>query len=176
MEILKKSAKFVLKVLVVVVIVAAILMLVLVKGCGAELNTHNVPAKIVDNEGNHVEMTAKELEALQDENEAKFEKYYVGAKISFTGTVEEIKTNFTWNGSSIIFDAIYFEEGWYVFVLHGSENDLLGELEVGDKVEVESQIYDAHMGIRLQGSTKNAIYGTIYGEEDLLKTKLSLVD
>ena len=50
-------------------------------------------ATITDNEGNTVQMTAKELKKVYDENEAKFNDLYQGADIELTDTVESVSTD-----------------------------------------------------------------------------------
>ena len=99
------------------------------------------PATIVDNDGNTVSMTAKELCDIYSENKAKFDKYYYGATISFTGTVESVQTNLRKNGSSTTVDSIKFQEGWEVHLLHAWNDDILVELSKGTVVKVSSKIY-----------------------------------
>ena len=47
----------------------------------------DIKATITDNEGNIINMSSKEMFELYDGNEAKFDKYYLGAKITFVGTM-----------------------------------------------------------------------------------------
>lgn len=101
----------------------------------------NSPATIIDNEGNAVSMTAKELCDIYSENKAKFDKYYYGATINFTGTVESVQTGFRENGSSTTVDSIKFQEGWEVHLLHGWNNNILVELSKGTVIKVSSKIF-----------------------------------
>lgn len=118
-----------------------LLALVLCLGLCACATQSSSPAAIVDNDGNSVSMTAKELCDIYSENKAKFDKYYYGAAINFTGTVEKIETDFRQNGSDIRVDRIIFQEGWEVYLLHGWYDDVLVELSKGTVVEVSSKIF-----------------------------------
>ena len=108
--------------------------------CG-EGKSSAAPAKIVDNEGTEVEMTAEELIAIDDENSAKFDKYYEKAEITLTGTVKEVKSNVLVQSVGVLYDYIVLEEGWEVWMIHDSHEDVLLELSAGDTIEVSSQIY-----------------------------------
>ena len=60
-------------------------------------------ATITDNDGNTVQMTAKELKEIHKENEAKFNDLYQGADIELTDTVESVST-----------DTVELKGGWEV--------------------------------------------------------------
>ena len=100
-------------------------------------------ATITDNDGNTVQMTAKELQKVYDENEARFDKLYQDAEITLTGTVESIKSNFMYTGSSTRYDSITLEDGWQVDIAHGSHDDVLLELGAGSTITVTSEICSA---------------------------------
>lgn len=118
-----------------------LLALVLCLGLCACATQNSSPAAIIDNDGNSVSMTAKELCDIYSENKAKFDKYYYGATINFTGTVESVRTDFLMNGSDIRVDRITFKEGWEVYLLHAWNDDILVELSEGTVVEVSSKIF-----------------------------------
>lgn len=124
-------------------VVSMILTLVMVLSlcaCGGG-STPATPATIVDNEGNTVEMTPEELIAIDNENGAKFDKYYEKAEITLTGTVKEITANVLVQSVGALYDIIELEEGWEVWVIHGSHDDVIVELSAGDTLEVSSQVY-----------------------------------
>ena len=132
-------------------------------------------ATIVDNEGNTVQMSHDELQAIHDENQIKFEKYYVGADITFVGTVQSIKTGIH-AGTGVLYDicwdTIEFEEGWRADVHHGSYDDILAELSAGDKLKVESQIHDGFIYVEVSGCNTDGSRTV----EDLKQTKLTIVE
>lgn len=132
-------------------------------------------ATIVDNEGNTVEISAKELLDLEKENEAKFEKYYLGADITFIGTVKSITTNYITSGSSTKLDAIVFEEGWKVELAQGQYEDILVELSAGDKVQVESQIWSTWDNVIIRGCYHLGD-SVLSGSEDLQSTTIFVVE
>lgn len=105
--------------------------------CGGSSDTK---ATIIDNEGNTVQMTAKELIALDDENSAKFDNLYQNAEITLVGTVESVDSGFRENGVSFLWDRITLEGGWQIQMYHGSHDEVLLELSAGDTVEITSKI------------------------------------
>ncbi|MBQ3009567.1 MAG: hypothetical protein IJD81_00085 [Oscillospiraceae bacterium] len=143
--------------------------------CGGS-TVKELPATIIDNEGNTVEMTHDELLQVNKDNQLKFEKLYGGADITFIGTVKNIKTEIyaaaTGVLSSICWDEIYFEEGWKVLVHHGSYDDILMQLSAGDKLQVESQIYYAFISVEITGCDE---YGS-KGNDGLKMPILTLVN
>lgn len=100
------------------------------------------PATITDNDGNVVQMTSKELCKVESENAARFEKVYYGADVVFTGTVKAVISNTSFNGGLTV-DGIEFEDGWEVHLRNGWYDDILLQLNSGDKVKVKSQIFSA---------------------------------
>ncbi len=105
-------------------------------------------ATIVTNEGETVEMTATELIDVYDSNEAKFEKTYTGAEITFTGTVKSVNTKCsvcaTAGKVSANQNKIVFEEGWCLII--GSENYNaidLADIEKGETITVTTGIVGA---------------------------------
>ena len=108
----------------------ALVGIVTITGCGSNSTTK---ASIVDNEGNKVEMTAKELLDINSENEKKFEKYYKGAKIELTEKVKEVSSC-----SGCIYDIVYLENDWEV--VFSKDYYDLADLNKGDKVHIKSTI------------------------------------
>ena len=135
------------------------------------------PATIVDNEGNTVEMTAAELVEVAG-NGAKFDKYYRGASITFTGKVKRVETSLAYNSSSF-YDMIFFEEGWIVYLPedtydNGKYADILAEIDVGDMVTVSSDICFCSSGskeIDIRGMADDNIG---FDEESMLTTVITI--
>ena len=123
------------KVLAIIMILTMCLVLC---ACGG-----GTAATITDNEGNTVQMTAKELKEIYKENEARFDKLYENAEVTLTGTVESIDSNFMYKGTSTRYDSITFEDGWQIDIAHGSHDDVLLELSAGDTITVTSEINSA---------------------------------
>lgn len=115
--------------------------------------------------GNSETMTVSEFKEA-GKNELK----YQGAEITFVGTVKEIQTNIYENGSSIKTDYITFEENIQVYLLSGYNTDFLSSIDIGDKVEVTSNLFSAdgyYIDVRGMSSKEG------YNEESLKKTTLS---
>ena len=104
-------------------------------------------ANVITNEGNSVTISFDELIATYDSNEARFDKLYKGAKITFTGTVQYIKTNTSvcakegkvYSGQS----KIVFEEGWCLIIGDGNNDYDLADYDAGDVLEVTTSILGA---------------------------------
>lgn len=127
-----------------------------ITGCGS-----NSKATIINNENETENLTAKDLYKINNENEAKFKKYYVGAKITFDGTVSSVETNEdncyentsyvrlendigTVRKSSGSSDQrkcaiINFKEGYKLMIPSGETIDI-ADISNGDKYHVESNI------------------------------------
>lgn len=105
-------------------------LVLIITGCGNK----GTKASIVDNEGNKVEMTAKELLDINSENSAKFEKYYKEAEIELTGTVEKVSTNM----GGWIYDIVYLDDNWEI--VFSKDYYDLSELEKGTKIHIISTI------------------------------------
>lgn len=144
------------KKIVSLILIASICVMSLV-GCGDKKESESSEsindkgtATIVTNQGDTENITAEELMAICDGNEASFEKKYMGAEISFIGTVSKIKTDtdfYTGDGIGANQNAsvIYFEEGWAVAVCTQNNQNVvdLADVNVGDKLEVKSAICGA---------------------------------
>ena len=105
-------------------------------------------ATIETNEGETVEMTAAELIDVYDSNEAKFEKLYTGAEITFTGTVKSVKTKCSVCATAGTVSAnqnkIVFEEGWCLIVGTDNYNAIdLADIEKGESITVTTGIVGA---------------------------------
>ena len=123
------------KILAIITILAMCLALC---ACGG-----GTAATITDNEGNTVQMTAKELKEIYQKNEARFDKLYENAEVTLTGTVESIDSNFMYKGTSTRYDSIKLEDGWQIDIAHGSHDDILLKLSAGDSITVTSEINSA---------------------------------
>lgn len=118
-------------------------------GCGAkneendnnETESKNSKATIVDNKGTTAEMSAKELYDIYNENELKFDKYYDGAKIQLTGTVEKVKEN------GICGYGVYeinLEDDWAICLYQEGNEDFVTELSKGTKIKANSNVGFVH--------------------------------
>ena len=110
-------------------------------------------ATITDNEGNTVQMTAKELKEIYKENEAKFNDLYRGADIELTDAVESVST-----------DTVELKGGWEVQLSTSKHGDILKSLSKGDSVYVKSNIYTAFTDVELKG-----LVGSVGWDDDSLK-------
>lgn len=118
------------------VVLALVLIIVLFSMCSIP----ETKATVTDKNGNTVYMTNKEI-IEAGENDAKFNSLYLGADISFVGTVKEIKTNCTnITVSSTAGDYIEFEEGFEVFLPLDYYEDFLVTVNKGDRIKVSSEI------------------------------------
>ena len=131
-----------------------ILALVLCLGlcaCGAGTETPTEPAvtkaTIVTNEGNTVEMSAEDLFKEFDGNEARFNKLYRDAKITFTGTVKSIRVDtLVLNGKGGATgheNKIVFEEGWCLIICSKNTAFDLADYYPGQKLKVTTGILTA---------------------------------
>jgi len=110
-----------------------------------------IPATIIDNEGNEVQMTADELRAVEEENAAKFKQLYKNAEITITGTVESVdayQMKFGSNNKNVYY--VNLEEGWRAIVLQELHGEVI-DLSRGDKVEIKSLL-------RYCGATHMEVY------------------
>lgn len=156
----KKSHKGLIALLIIIVV--AVATVVVIKPFGLNIipfgtsNTEEAKAKITDNNGNVIYLTAQELMNIDNTNEAQFEYLYKGAKIEFIGTVEKITTNYRYNGSTTLHDSITFKEHWKVEMLSGKAGDLLLKMNPGTKVSVSSNISYCHGDVVLQETSSTA--------------------
>lgn len=104
-------------------------------------------ATVTTTEGNTVTMTAEDLIAAYDANEASFNKLYLYAPIQFTGTIRNIKVDTSVIVESGKVDAgqqkIVFEEGWCLVLGENNTNYDLAQFNAGDVVTVTSSIVGA---------------------------------
>lgn len=179
----KKSHKGLIALLIIIVVAAIAVVVVKINGTNiftinstptsTSAPSEEVKAEIIDNDGNIVYMTADEVSAAKDENEARFKKLYIGAKIEFTGTVESVRSDYTEYGWGWRFDSITFEEGWKVVLPHGEYDDILMKLSAGSKVKVNSNIFYAdHFDVDVRGTGESG--GTNINK--MANTRLSLVE
>ena len=139
---LKKKHGCLTGILVMLGVCVAIIAILFMNGTIRRVDKNDITATIITNSGETVKMTRSELEEIYESNEAKFEKEYHGAKISYEFTVRSIETGiyFGSDTSGNCFDRINCKESlWNVLVLHDSFSNL-DELEVGDRLYVESRI------------------------------------
>ena len=111
-------------------------------------------ATITDNDGNTVQMTAKELISINEENESKFKKQFELADITVEGKVEKVeeaKLDFSFRYVDVI--DLYLEGGWQIDLLKDKHEEVI-DLSKGDSVKVSSKISRA--------ATFNVTYITLY--------------
>ena len=155
-------------ILILLTLVNFCLLLVLTS-CGLR----ETKATIVDNQGEKIELSAKELKEVYETNEAKFERVYKGANISFEGTVKSVEADCTEYGSGIALDRIVFEEGWKVSLAHGTNTEFLEDLEKGTKVRVKSNINSCFgIDIDIRGMNEDGSYS----RKSLEKTEIELAE
>lgn len=125
-------------------------------------NALEVKATVINNKNETEQLSSKEIINIIEENQAKFAKYYAGAKISFNGTVEsiEVRSNncLSTVTSSSMMDSginsyglnykyderscyvINFKEGYKLRIPEGNLIDV-ADINKGDKYYVESNIF-----------------------------------
>ncbi len=93
-------------------------------------------AQITTNAGDVEEITAKELDKLQESNGAKFDTDYKHGEVLGVGIVSEIKGAHGWNGYDME-AAVRLENGWYV---EAASPDMVKDFEVGDVVAFKGKL------------------------------------
>lgn len=124
-------------------------------------NNNISKATIINNEGKTEQLSSSDIIDIYKENDAKFQKYYLSAKISFDGTIKSISTESyncydtvnvirydnginTFVGTSGSSDkrkciSVYFEEGYKLFIPESNLLDV-ADISKGDKYHVDSNI------------------------------------
>lgn len=112
-----------------------------------QVGSETLKAAIITNEGETVSMTAEELIADYDSNEARFNKQYQYAKIEFTGTIDYIKVD-----TDVIVESgkvssgqqkIVFKEGWCLVIGESNTKYDLADFDTGDVIRVTTSIVGA---------------------------------
>ena len=151
------------------IIFLGILVLIIVAIFFSKLNNVDTIATIITRNGETEQLTKKELINIHNENEAKFDKNYLGAEISFIGTVSKVEYDFLeqMGSSRSSRDAIILKEGYKVYLPHDLYD--MTEFSKGDKVFVCSNIFSIISGtsIELRGTG-----GSIGYNETSLKTTI----
>lgn len=128
-----------------------------ITGCGTQEK-----AKITEVNGETEDLTYSELSKIYEDNPLSFNEKYIGAKITVTGKIKEIKedesitVNHAYDEDGNIYETdditwrhrpmIELEDGWQIFIFGESEykkidsNVELSDLKVGDTIKVETQI------------------------------------
>ena len=132
-------------------------------------------ADIICNDGTSVRLSSDELRAEADENEVKWKEKYVGAPITFVGTVDDI--SWETNPKMMGFDEtiIRFAEGWELHLnrKQGATTDLkVDGIGKGTVLKVETQIFDVDVfRVYVRGCKSDGSYNA----ETLMKTQFSEV-
>lgn len=137
--------------------------------------TERPVATITCHDGSIVKLTAKEIYRLNKENSGIFKQLYLGADITFVGTIKEISCDVYDSALWVSCDYIQFEEGWYLQLYHGIYTELLLTLSAGTKLEVHTQLYSASLNedqIAVKGTTEEGGYGAA----TLKKTTIVVVE
>ena len=116
-------------------------------------STKEEPATVTDNYGNTAQYTSYQIRSVYNENEAKFEDQFVGAKITLTDTIYSIETTekyFVGGIGDVGFYKITLKRSWEVLLV-SSEHPEVIDLKKGDKIQVISKIdssnsYDVILG------------------------------
>ena len=177
----------------IITLLAVVLMIISLCACGNDFDTHDSSVSdiatedentmkkstVLTNENETVELTIDDLISSYDENEAKFNKLYLGAKINFEGTIKSIKTE-----TGVIVEEggvvsgqnkIVFEEGWCLVVGANNTEIDLANLDIGEVVNVTTSIvgapYDTDFLKTVSGDNRvlwlvgdDKIYGRQYSE------------
>ena len=124
----------------------------------SEAEKEVIKAKITRTDGVEEELSIDELFAIREENWAKFEKYYIGAAVEITHTVESV------GYSTIYFGEDTLKNQWMVTNEKGSglsafAPDFCGvaleDLSKGDKMFIKSVIRNSdNRGIELMNPTE----------------------
>lgn len=96
--------------------------------------------KITDNYGKNIQISAKELCSIYDNDINEYNKKYSGAKVNFTGHINRIETGFTINSGDIIYSEITFKEG---YIITFESDDSIKELKLEDTLNIEGNIGSA---------------------------------
>ena len=147
----------------ILVIGLSLILLIGLTGCGNNEDNNNPrdnKMTIIDNDNKTVNMSINELYDISKENEAKFQKYYLGAKVSFDGVISNVEvddssckssTSFVqWqSGKESITGTSYgdktpcakitFKGGIYLYIPNTLITDI-AEISNGDKYHVESNL------------------------------------
>lgn len=135
-----------------ILVVLGIIGLIVV-GMFATGNARIVPEEeqkvtVITNSGEEIETTFKEIEEIYAENEALYEKEYMGAKVSYVLTVVKVETGIYIGigTNSPCFDVIYANAHAKDVYLYQDTFSNLDKIKEGDKIHVESQLQD---GVRV---------------------------
>ena len=140
---LKKKHGCLLSILAMLGVFVLIIISMFATGAISKVSEEDITATVITNSGETVKMTRNDLKKIYESNRALYDKEYHGAKISFEFTVSKVETNIYFGNttSGTAYDRIKCKEAlWNVLLIHDSVTNL-HELEVGDRVYVESQIY-----------------------------------
>lgn len=143
------------------------ILLIGITGCGTK--NDNLKATIIDNEGNTVKITSDELSSSYSNNPANYKSKYYGASIEFTGIIEKIRDVATEY-------YIDLEEGWSIVLNQKKSEDLVKDLNKGDKIQGSSNIEykDSSTGnIKIYGMNCK---GSIPCEPNYGKTIITKID
>lgn len=139
------------------------LVLIGLTGCGKE---EKAEITRIDNEKEN--LTYSELSNIYKNNEISFNEKYIGAKITVNGKIKKIKkeesvsTNYAYDNDGTIYETeeitrhlpmIELENGWRIFIFDdlgyekNNSNTKLSDLQIGDKIKVETQIVSVDTSI-----------------------------
>ena len=125
----------------------------LLTGCGANKNI-----TVTDNLGTTTEMKISEL-INASENDAKFNKYYYGAQVTFEGKIKSIVVDGMHNimyqpSRGAVSDSIIFETVDGITIELGLDNGVedLSSLNIGDTLKVNSYIMNANSSFLYVGT------------------------
>lgn len=95
-------------------------------------------ATITDNEGNTVQLSAKELCKIYDENSINYEAKYLGAAATISGTVESVGSVY---GYYYSFDVVKIQlrENWIIEVSELAHPEVVN-LSKGQKIEITAPL------------------------------------
>ena len=117
-------------------VLLATMMAVTLVACGGGSDNK---AEVVNGETGEVELLSpQDLMDICDENQARFDKYYLHSPITFVDKVESVDLRVSRNGGNSC-DEIIFESGWILQLKQGKYD--LSSIVKGDTYQVESEVW-----------------------------------
>ena len=124
--------------------------------CACGNSATDTKATIVNNEGATEELSSKELYAINEENSAKFEKTYLNAQVTITGTVESVDS---YRHSFFPCDMyqINLKEGWKIEVVADFHEEVIDFVCEGVKEILPYNVDGIHFDDYFYPTTDSAI-------------------
>ncbi len=110
-----------------------------------KVTSNGMKVEVINNDEVSERLYIKDLIKLNRSNEKKFNKKYKDSKIIVTDNISHIDTNYIDKDSSYstAYDVITLENDIKLFIGH-DKYELLNDLNIGDKITVESRIISCY--------------------------------